>query len=223
MTEEEEASTMWFSHTCMQAVSTMLNMNMSILTTGVSVPSSQSCPRCKLQAVFSTEEEFRAHTQKVHHRVETNEEREGRIQKARWTHLKPDQRIRETILNEKAEELILLHEGDVHYNIIVHKSHNAYKSVNSLKEHIEEDHSVKRTIFGDSNDPQALKSWAQVTKVSRPGFRVAHNESNHNIFTNTKIASPEESPIQKETSPDDNGWQQVGKRGRVIFNIPVQN
>ena len=43
----KEATDMWMSHVCMQAVSTMLNMNISILTTGIFAPRSYNCPRCK--------------------------------------------------------------------------------------------------------------------------------------------------------------------------------
>ena len=85
--------------------------------------------------------------------------------------LTPDSRIRESIPNEKAEELILLHEDEVHFNIIVHKSHNAFKRTNSFEKHAKSVHETNLTIFGDSNSPQALHSWAEVIKVHRPGHQ----------------------------------------------------
>ena len=94
----------------------------------------------------------------VHHRTETEEEREGRNNNVRWTHLTPDSRIRESIPNEKAEELILLHEDEVHFNIIVHKSHNAFKRTNSFEKHDKSVQEKNLTIFGDSNSSQALHS-----------------------------------------------------------------
>ena len=60
---------------------------------------------------------------------------EARRQKSRWTEMRPDQSIRDTSISEKADELILLHENDVHYNIIVHKSHNVSKMESNIKEH----------------------------------------------------------------------------------------
>ena len=47
LTETNEASAMWMTHTGMQAVSTMLILNISILTTGVAQPVSNICVRCK--------------------------------------------------------------------------------------------------------------------------------------------------------------------------------
>ena len=64
--------------------------------------------------MFKSEEDLRSHTEIVHNRIETEEERIGRTQKARWTELKPDSRIRTFIPNEKPDELILLHEDDIH-------------------------------------------------------------------------------------------------------------
>ena len=50
--------------------------------------------------MFKSEEDLRSHTEIVHNRIETEEERIGRTQKARWTELKPDSRIRTFIPNE---------------------------------------------------------------------------------------------------------------------------
>ena len=104
---------MWMTHVCLQAVATMLNLNIRILTTGLTSPSSYRCVRCNPPTTFTTEAEFMNHTEVVHHRVETEEEREGKRQKARWSELQPDPRIRDTSSNDKAEELILLHENYV--------------------------------------------------------------------------------------------------------------
>ena len=42
--------------------------------------------------------------------------------------MRPDPRLQEYIPNENPEDLILLHEYDVHYKLIVHRSHNAFKN-----------------------------------------------------------------------------------------------
>ena len=212
------------SHVCMQAVSSMLNMNINILTTGISAPNTHSCPRCKTLTVFNTGEDLRKHTEVVHHRSETEEERECRIQNVRWTQLTPDSRIRESIPNEKAEELILLHQDDVHFNIIVHKSHNAFKRVISVKEHGEIVHEDSLTIFGEINSPPALHTWAEVSKVHRPGhIDPGLEDSLHKLHTNTH--NIDVNCLENNPQDDEVEWQIVGKRGRVSekYNIPVLN
>ena len=115
----------------------MLNLHINILTTGISPPSSYRCVRCKLPTTYGTEADLSRHTDVVHHRVETEEEKEGKKQKARWSEVRPDPRIRDTRSNDKAEELVLLHENDVHYNISVHKSRNTFKTETHMREHTE--------------------------------------------------------------------------------------
>ena len=148
LTEKDNASAMWMTHTGMQAVSTMLNLNISILTTGLAPPVSNICVKCKPQQVFTNEKDLRKHRENVHHRVESEEEKEGRIQKARWTHLKPDKRIIQNVYDEKPEELVLLHDDEVHYNLIVHKNHNIYTRNDTFKKHIEKDHCDQKTNEG---------------------------------------------------------------------------
>ena len=231
LTQPGVASTMWMTHTDMQAVSTMLNMNMSILTTGIHSPFPQRCPRCKVQELFKTEDELRMHTENVHHRVESEEEREGRLLQARWTHLKPDIRIRECIPNEKAEELILLHEDDIHYNIIVHKDHNAYKTVTVEEKHIENDHGENMSIFGDKIHTVEKKTWAEVTKVHRPGYQSSQDTDRtpEGVFQSMVKEDHVESKVDDNVSDFDhkeaNDWKPVGKGGHknIKYNVPVQN
>ena len=228
---DKEASAIWMTHESMQAVSTMMNMNISILTTGVAPSVLNSCPRCSLQTIFKTNEELRIHTEIVHHRKESVEEKEGRIQGARWTHLKPDSRIRTDIPNEKAEELILLHEDETHYNIILHKSHTTFKSKNIFSEHKTEEHDKGKTLFGDYLQHQESSSWADVTSKNRPC-----NKSN-------PFSGPQSSRIIKPgvlynevglTSKDkeegdtpsyDTEWTTVNRKrsSNIVYNIPVQN
>ena len=221
---EEEASTMWMTHTCMQAVSTMLNVNISILTTGITPPVSHICSRCTMQTVFSTEEELRRHTETVHHRIESEEERQGRIQRARWTILKPDTRIRKDIPNERPEEMILLHEDDIHYNIILHKSHNTFKSKTDMAKHMVGEQKEEITIFGDKIQSQNHISWAEITKINRPA----------NLFS--PETGPQSSSILKPgilakgkkmgtPPPDIDSWQEVNRKRNVDnrYNIPVRN
>ena len=63
--EKVEASTLWMTHVDMQAVSTMLNIEISILTTGVTPPRNFLCCRCKPSQVLGTEDELREHTENV--------------------------------------------------------------------------------------------------------------------------------------------------------------
>ena len=95
--DEEESTHIWMTHVCMQAISTMLNIKINILTTCISSSNFKHCHRCKTPVVFKTSEDIRKHTELVHHRLETEEEREGRLQKVRWSQLIPDIRIRDTI------------------------------------------------------------------------------------------------------------------------------
>ena len=142
----------------MQAAATMLNLNIKILTTGIAPDTNLICNRCKPSKGFQTENALREHTKTEHDRVETEEESEGRVQRARWSEMIPDTRLRDIIPNEKAEELILLHEDDIHYNIIVHKSHNAFKTKN-VENSIEKKHKDENlTLFGDILKVPGLKA-----------------------------------------------------------------
>ena len=151
MEEVKEASTMWMTHVCMQAAATMLNININILTTGISATSTNKCARCKSVQIFSNQNDFILHNEKVHNRIETDEEKEGRSQNARWTILKPDHSIKESGSHEKTEELTLLHEDETHYNLIVTKTRlDNYKVVEET------------TIFGDTIQPKEKRSWAKI-------------------------------------------------------------
>ena len=112
----------------MQALSTMLNLNINILTTGIPPVTNLLFARCKPSKSFRTEDDLIEHIKSIHNRLETEEEKEGRVQRARWSEMRPDPRLQEYILNEQPEELILLHEEYIHYNLIVHRSHNAFKN-----------------------------------------------------------------------------------------------
>ena len=109
MEEEEEASTMWMTHVCLQAASTMLNMHIKILTTGITTPQTFKCARCNTGQEFRNKIDILSHDENTHNRKETEEEKEGRMQKHRWTNIKPDSRLRELGQNQKAEDLTLLH------------------------------------------------------------------------------------------------------------------
>ena len=177
LTEKDKASALWMTHTGMQAVSRMLNLNISILTTGVSPPVSSMCVKCKPQQVFTNEKNFREHKEKVHNRIESEEEKEGRIQRARWTHLKPDKRIIKNVFDEKPEELVLLHDDEVHYNLIVHKSHNTYKKKDIFKKHIEQVH----------EDQQNSDGWQTVGRRGKVNKKYNIPVQNkYEILTNTE-------------------------------------
>ena len=175
MEEEAEASKMWMTHVCMQAASTMLNMNINIITTGISSPNVYRCARCKTKQEFQTENEMTMHDQIEHQRVESEEERESRVQKARWTLLQPDHRLK-THSNEKAEELTLLHEDDIHYNIIVPKGHNVYQT----KDVKNNNKNKNTTIFGDEIKSTGKPSWAKITEAFRPGMNDELKENKNN-------------------------------------------
>ena len=164
--EPARASTLWMTHVDMQAVSTMLNININILTTGIPPTRNFLCPRCKPSQDLETEGNLRKHTENVHKRFESMEEIEGRNQNARWSVITPDLRLKDISPNEREEELVLLHEDDIHYNIIVHKSHNASKNMYH-EEHNKKHHGEETTLFGDVIQQ---KSWAQVTNAFRPNI-----------------------------------------------------
>ena len=114
--------------------------------------------------------------------------------------MRPDPRLQEYILNEQPEELILLHEEYIHYNLIVHRSHNAFKNT-VLKKPMEKDHKEQnQTIFGDVLNSQVInnsKSWAQITEAFRPGMFEEPKESP--IVENVKdIIIPEVTPSCSE-------------------------
>ena len=166
MEKEEEASAIWMTHVEMQAVSTMLNLKINILTTGITPERSNICNRCNPTKQFATGDDLREHNKNVHNKIETREEREGRVKMARWTELKPDNRIRNIVPKEKEETLFLLHNDDIHYNMIVHRRNNAFNKEISIKEHMEKPHDNQKTIFGDIMKPQVPKIWAQVTSAN---------------------------------------------------------
>ena len=90
-----------------------------------------------------------------------------------------------------------MHDDDVHYNIIVHKSHNTSND------------------FKDNNVNS--KSWAQITKAHRPGYMSSLDSINQDDVEVVKV---------KENIQVDGGeWQTVGKRGsqRRKYTVPVQN
>ena len=64
MKKEVEASAIWMTHVELQAVSTMLNIDINILATGLTPESSHRCTRCKSVQVYGSGEELREHNKK---------------------------------------------------------------------------------------------------------------------------------------------------------------
>ena len=114
-------------------------------------------PRFKTDQRFQSKNDLVLHDKKVHNKEETEREREGRIQNARWTHLQPDSRLMEHGLNVKSEDLTLLHQDDTHYNIIVPKNHYALRKYNEIEKHSETENKVES---GDKRKTINKKSWA---------------------------------------------------------------
>ena len=195
MEKPEEASTMWKTHVCMQAASTMLNMNIRILTTGIPSTGRYRCIRCKPSQLFERENDLIVLEEKEHQKKETEEEKEGRAVRARWTNLKPDYRIKDDS-SEKAEELTLLHEDDIHYNIIVPKGHNISKT-DTVKENKD---NTESTIFGDALRPIIKPSYANITRAFRPKMTPTTTEAEPtNVIENVDVEGDE--------------WKTVGPRG----------
>ena len=202
MEEEDEASKMWMTHVCMQATSTMLNMNINILTTGISTPKMFKCVRCKPTIELKSEDELILHNENVHNRKESFEEREGRLQKARWTHLTPDYRIKDSSQSVKAEELTLIHEDEIHYNIMLPHNHSAFKNKRT-------NHTVQETtLFGEPNKLPDKKSWAQVTEAFRPGL------INPPIF---------DKPLKDKHNDEAQGWKTVKKGRKMQTNDKLES
>ena len=126
--------------------------------------------------------------------------------------------------NEKAEELILLHEDEVQFTIIVHKSHNAFKKTNNFKTHTKSEHEGNVTLFDDINSSPALHSWAEVTKVHRPGHQDPDLEDSIQEVENTS-KDIYLNPIENDNQEEIDEWQTVGKGGRIRdkYTIPVLN
>ena len=126
-----------------------------------------------------------------------------------------------------------LHEEDIHFNIIVHKSHNTYSNLNRIQDHIKLQHKENTTIFGDNIHPKAPFSWAQVTNINRP----AHQETQHvpapkvnrlqyrNKKDNSHFRKELPREISSTSNSDDYGWNKVGKGGKASkqYHIPLYN
>ena len=105
------------------------------------------------------------------HRADTLEEREERKRKGRrWSELKPDPRIKEKTATNEGEELILLHEDNIPYNIIVHKTHNAFRREGVMKKQNKYKKEKVETLFGDFvfTKPKGQPSWADITNPLTP-------------------------------------------------------
>ena len=213
--EKTRASTLWMTHVYMQAASTMLNIKISILTTGIPPSRQFICVRCKPSQDFKTKDNLRNHTENVHMRFETKEEIEGRMQNTRWSLITPDPRLKEIIPNEREEELILLHEDDIHYNMIVHKSHNASKNKYE-EEHKKKYHGEETTLFGDV---MHQKSWAQITKAFRPNIPeklvISEQVKNHTSPNNYKDENLDKNDYNQfsGSTANEEGWQKVQRKG----------
>ena len=99
---------------------------------------------------------------------------------------------------EKAAKLTLLHDDDVHYNMIVHKSHNAFTIRDNIEEHHKNTHS-ETTIFGDvlqSQNSPGTKSWAQITEKIRP-----ESQSPESLIKKTNLV-PSNKPVIHERRLD---------------------
>ena len=128
--DHPDAASMWMTHAGMQAASDMQNMNINILTTGVK-GLDPICIRCLPRQSFNNHSDLRDHEEDVHGRFETAEEKEGKIQNARWTILKPNKRGIECENKAQTKDMFLMHEDDVHYSLIVHKDHELFKKLSS--------------------------------------------------------------------------------------------
>ena len=116
----------------------------------------------------------------------------------------------------KAEELILLHDDDIYYNIIVHKTHNAFRRENIIREHkVIQDDKVE-TLFRDFTftKPKDQPSWANVTqasilktsKSSPVSPKEIHNKDAYENEYNMDILNP------CNNDSADEGWKTVTKK-----------
>ena len=239
--EQEATASLWMTHIDMQAVSTMLNMKISILTTGIATPNTFRCGRCKPGNTFNSDNEFRIHMEKVHKRIETNNEKKFRLQKARGSELKPDSRIKETISNEKEAELIMLHEDDIHYNLIIGET-QSWLAKKPENEPLKNSHHENTSLFGDilltAGQPNP-RSWAEMAGTRRaPPQEQQHGQdqgASRETLTQTWRETGQGQGVCKETlqqtgQGQEEGWQVMGRKGRKInpvknetFKIPTQN
>ena len=172
--------------------------------------------------MFSTEENLKVHEETVHNKCESVEERESRLQRARWTELRPDQRIIQNSPTEKAEHLVLIHEDDIHYNLIVNKCHNIFKNTIKQSEHIPKNHNTDNvTIFGEVIQPKDLQTWAQKTGVFCPG--------SHSKITSKSDMKGDSEGNKKNTEnirANMEGWKTVAKAAEKepdLFKVHTSN
>ena len=219
---DPQATLLWMTHNCLQSASNMQNMNINILTTGV-VPYIK-CGRCSPSITFNNQTDLLNHEENVHNKTETEEEKENRLQKARWTILNPDTRSEKGDLKSKSQDMFLLHEDDVHYSLMAHKAHNLFK---------------RFVIPPQVMPPKTPLSWAQVAAGQAPGapafkedpptLTPAHKpnhvptsyipntfcmvcefqlSNNHSLQEHMKIAHIEEAPVSQAQQVPKNSLRQ---------------
>ena len=127
---DPEAPSMWMTHACLQAVSNMQDMTINILTKGVPTATS-TCIRCPPNTNFDSVSELKKHEENVHKRFETEEEKEGRLLNSRWTTLKPSSKHAEQERKVKTPDMYVMHEDNIHYSLMVHKSHDLFKRLST--------------------------------------------------------------------------------------------
>ena len=153
---DPEAPAMWMTHACLQAISNMQNMTINILTKGVPRTSSV-CIRCPPNTLLGSVPELIKHEETVHKRFETEEEKEGRLQNARWTTLKPSSKFADQEKQGKTGDMFVLHDDNIHYSLMVHKSHDLFDRLNKFQTKSLDKSENKETDLKDSSGMESVE------------------------------------------------------------------
>ena len=168
---DKEAPAMWMTHACLQAVSNMQNMTINILTKGVPRVSTV-CHRCPPNTTFNSVPELIKHKEKVHNRFETEEEKEERLQNARWTILEPNGKFSDQENKVKTPDMFVFHDDNVHYSLMVNNSHDLYDRLNKNQTKSLNKSDIKDTDINEASHIESVEGSDFKKEVARLKFKV---------------------------------------------------
>ena len=179
--EPEEASRMWVDHTDLQAVSNMYKVPINVFTTGIPNHNPE-CHRCKPSVRLTSEEKLKEHNKTAHDICESEEVLEGRKAKARWTKFNPDNRCDNT--KEQLIDMYLMHQDDVHYDLLVHKDHALRQTDSQEKPPNKQDELTKEET---ETVHEKLKVSEEKRKVLEEKLKVSQGEVKHEKASRIKL------------------------------------
>ena len=163
---DQEAPALWMTHACLQAFSNMQNMTINILTKGVPKVSAV-CIRCPPNTILESVPALIKHEEIIHNRFETEEQKEGRLQNARWTTLEPSSRFTDQENIAKTPDMYVMHEDNVHYSLMVHKSHDMFNTLNKDQNSPQGENVVKNSERKEESNNESLDVTDSKKEVTR--------------------------------------------------------